>query len=85
MAIALCAGLCYWIKWYGLAFWILIYAIVYGALRAMRATVKPNGLIEGTLATGTEPDYITCFLVNEVPIMFMIPVAWRVGVTAGYL
>ena len=68
-----------------MAFWILIYAIVYGALRAMRATVKPNGFIEGTIATGTEPNYMTSFLVNEVPIMFLTPVAWDVGVIAGHL
>jgi cytochrome oxidase assembly protein ShyY1 len=45
IGIAVGAGLCYWFEWYGLAFWILIYAIAYGSLSAVRAIVKPNGYI----------------------------------------
>jgi hypothetical protein len=40
VGIAICAALCYWFGWYQLAFWILIYAIVYGILGALRATMK---------------------------------------------
>ena len=32
MAIGLAAGFFYWLAWYKLAFWILIYAIIYGGL-----------------------------------------------------
>jgi len=79
------AGLCYWLQWYALSFWILIYAIVYGGLSAVRATVKRNLAIEGAPATGAEPNYTMSFLAREVPIVFLIPVAWHVGVIAGYL
>lgn len=85
IGIAVGAGLCYWFEWYGLAFWILIYAIAYGSLSAVRAIVKPNGYIEGAVATGAEPNYTMSFLTKEVPIVFLIPVAWHVGVIAGYL
>jgi len=82
MGIAVGAGLCCWFEWYGLAFWILIYAIVYGGLSAVRATAKPNRYVA---ATGAELNCMTSFLTKEVPIVFLIPVAWRVGVIAGYL
>jgi hypothetical protein len=42
--IAVIAGLCYWFDWYQLAFWILIYAIVYGILVALRAIIKANDI-----------------------------------------
>jgi hypothetical protein len=42
MAIAIVACLCYWFEWYRLAFWILIYAVVYGILDAVRALIKTN-------------------------------------------
>jgi hypothetical protein len=54
-----------------LAFWILIYAIVYGGLSAVRAIVKPHGYIEGAVATGAEPNYTMSFLTKEVPIVFL--------------
>jgi hypothetical protein len=55
------------------------------SLSAVRAIVKPNGYIEGAVATGAEPNYTMSFLTKEVPIVFLIPVAWHVGVIAGYL
>jgi hypothetical protein len=36
------AGLCYWFEWYQLAFWVLVYAIVYGILSALRAIMKAS-------------------------------------------
>jgi hypothetical protein len=81
MGVAVGAGLCYWFEWYGLAFWILIYAIVYGGLSAVRATVKPNRYV---VATGAELNCMMSFLTKEVPIVFLIPVAWHVGAIAGY-
>jgi hypothetical protein len=42
--IAVIAGLCYWFDWYQLAFWILIYVIIYGILVALRAIIKANDI-----------------------------------------
>jgi hypothetical protein len=36
MSIGVAAGVFYWLAWYKLAFWILIYAIIYGGLGALR-------------------------------------------------
>jgi len=80
MGIAVGAGLCYWFEWYGLAFWILSYAIVYSGLSAVRA--KPNRHIA---PTGAEPNYTMSFLTKEMPIVFLIAVAWHVRVIAGCL
>ena len=68
------------LNWYGLAFRILSYAIVYSGLSAVRA--KPNRHIA---PTGAEPNYTMSFLTKEMPIVFLIAVAWHVGVIAGYL
>ena len=69
MGIGVCAGLFYWLAWYKLAFWILIYAIVYGGLSVLRGNDaqllyrRDSGLAAAVL----------------------IPVAWHVGGLAGYL
>jgi hypothetical protein len=47
VGIAAVAGLCYWFEWYQLALWILIYAIVYGVLDAVRTTVKASYIASG--------------------------------------
>jgi hypothetical protein len=47
VVIALGAGVCYWFEWYQLAFWILIYAIVYGILGALRAVMKTSDFSRG--------------------------------------
>ena len=36
MAIGVAAGIFYWLTWYKLAFWILIYVIIYGGLGVVR-------------------------------------------------
>jgi hypothetical protein len=40
VGIAVVAGLCYWFEWYQLAFWFLIYAVVYGGLDAVREIIR---------------------------------------------
>ena len=69
MAIAVGAGVFYWLGAYKLAFWILVYAIVYGGLSAVRgdnhaqwAFRRDTGLV----------------------IAVLIPVAWHIGELAGY-
>jgi len=47
VGIAVVAGFCYWFEWYQLAYWILIYAIVYGVLDAVRAIIKANDISRG--------------------------------------
>ena len=49
MAIGLAAGIFYWLAWYKLAFWILIYAIIYGGLGALAVTTSR------TLCCGATP------------------------------
>jgi hypothetical protein len=44
VGIAVVAGLCYWFDWHQLAFWILVYAIVYGGLDAARGTIKASAV-----------------------------------------
>jgi hypothetical protein len=47
VGIAVVAGFCYWLECYPPAFWILIYAIVYGVLVALRAIIKANDISRG--------------------------------------
>jgi hypothetical protein len=69
-AIALVAGLCYWSEWYNLAFWILLYAIVYGGLGVLRGDNQTQPIYRGGSGATTA---------------VLVPVAWHVGVLAGYL
>jgi hypothetical protein len=70
MAIGLGAGVFYWLGIYKLAFWILIYAIVYGGLSVLRANgqIQPVYRRDSGLATAV-----------------LIPVAWHMAALAGYL
>ena len=43
MAIGLGAGVFYWLGIYKLAFWILVYAIVYGGLSVLRGETRVAG------------------------------------------
>jgi hypothetical protein len=70
MGIAFGAGIFYWLDDYKLAFWILIYAIVYGALTALR------GKSETQLATPRD---------SSLTVAVLIPVTWHMGALAGYL
>jgi hypothetical protein len=69
MAIGLAAGVFYWLAWYKLAFWILIYAIIYGGLGAWRGDNQRHALLRGDSALTTA---------------VLIPVAWHIGGLAGY-
>jgi len=69
MAIGLGAGVFYWLGIYKLAFWILIYAIVYGGLSVLRGSgqIQPVYRRDSGLA-----------------IAVLIPVAWHKAALAGY-
>jgi hypothetical protein len=70
MSIGFGAGVFYWLSDYKLAFWVLVYAIIYGALGALRGDNQ------------TQPVYRSG---AGVTIAVLIPVAWHIGVLAGYL
>jgi len=69
MSIGVWAGLFYWLAWYKLAFWISIYAIVYGGLSVIRASQAQLGYARDSGLTAAA----------------LIPVAWHIGGLAGYL
>jgi hypothetical protein len=69
MAIGLGAGVFYWLGIYNLAFWILVYAIVYGGLNVLRG----NGQIQPVYRRD-----------SGLAIAVLIPVAWHIGGLAGY-
>jgi hypothetical protein len=70
MVIGLGAGVFYWLGLYKLAFWILVYAIVYGALGSMRGDNHAEPVYRGG---------------SGLTIAVLTPVAWHIGVLAGYL
>jgi hypothetical protein len=69
MGIAVLAGVFYWLGLYKLAFWILTYAIVYGALGVLRGDNHARTLYRGHSA---------------ITIAVLIPVTWHIGELAGY-
>jgi len=69
MGIALCAGVFYWLGSYTLAFWILVYAIIYGGLGAIRGDNHTHALYRQG---------------SGLTIAVLIPVAWHIGALAGY-
>ena len=70
MSVAVLAGVFYWLAWYKLAFWILLYAIVYGGLGALRGDNHAHALHRRD---------------SGLVIAVLIPVAWHIGKLAGYL
>jgi hypothetical protein len=68
MGIGVLAGIFYWLAWYKLAFWILIYAIVYGGLGTLRGDNQAHLLRRDSAVT----------------IAVLIPVTWHIGGLAGY-
>jgi hypothetical protein len=70
MGIGVCAGVFYWLGCYKLAFWILIYGIVYGALGVLRGDNQMQLAYRGN---------------SDFTIAVLIPVAWHIGGLAGYL
>jgi hypothetical protein len=73
MAIALCAGVFYWLGCYTLAFWILIYAIIYGGLGVLRGALRRDNHAQLVYRKG-----------SGLTIAVLIPVAWHIGRLAGY-
>jgi uncharacterized membrane-anchored protein len=70
MGIGLVAGVFYWLASYKLAFWILIYAIIYGGLGILRGDNHARPIYRGD---------------SEVTVAVLMPVAWHIGRLAGYL
>jgi hypothetical protein len=70
MAIGLGAGVFYWLSLYKLAFWILVYAIVYGGLGVLRGDNHARWLFRGDAGLTT---------------ILLVPAAWHIGRLAGYL
>jgi hypothetical protein len=70
MAIAVGAGLFYWLGSYPLAFWMLVYAIVHGGLVALRGQDQRRAVQRRDAA---------------VTVAVLIPVTWHIGMLAGYL
>ena len=72
MGIGFGGGVFYWLADYQLAFWILVYAIIYGALSALR---------------GENPRHATGVIYRRgsgLTIAVLIPVALHIGNFAGY-
>ena len=70
MGIGLVAGVFYWLASYKLAFWILVYAIIYGGLGILRGDNHARPLFRGA---------------SEFTVAVFMPVAWHIGRLAGYL
>jgi len=69
MAIGRVAGIFNWMAWYKLAFWILLYATIYGSLGALRGDNLAHALLRRDSA---------------LTIAVLIPAAWHIGGLAGY-
>jgi hypothetical protein len=67
--IGLIGGVFYWLGAYNLAFWLLIYAIVYGSLGVLRGDNHTQPLYRAGAG----------FIIT-----MLIPVAWHIGELAGY-
>jgi hypothetical protein len=70
MCIAFCAGVFYWLGFYKLSFWILTYAIIYGGLGVLRGDNQVQWAYRGGSGATTA---------------VLVPLAWHIGVLAGYL
>ena len=70
MGIGLVAGVFYWLASYKLAFWILIYATVYGALGILRCDDHARPIYRED---------------SEFTVALLMSVAWHVGGLADYL
>jgi hypothetical protein len=69
VGLAVVAGLCYWFEWYQLAFWILVYAMVYGVLGALRAMLKASDVSRGLWRPGQGRSFASSltFATNSAP------------------
>jgi hypothetical protein len=64
------AGVFYWLASYKLAFWILVYAIIYGGLGILRGDNQTRPVYRGD---------------GELTVALLMPLAWHIGRLAGYL
>jgi len=70
MGIGVGAGVFYWLADYQLAFWILVYAIIYGALSLLRGENRTQAAYRKG---------------SGLALAVLIPLAWHIGGLAGYL
>jgi uncharacterized membrane protein YphA (DoxX/SURF4 family) len=70
MGIGLVAGVFYWLASYKLAFWIAVYAIIYGGLGIVRGDNHARPIFRGD---------------SEFTVAVLMPAAWHIGGLAGYL
>ena len=70
MGIGVVAGVFYWLASYKLAFWILVYAIIYGGLGILRGDNHARPVFRGD---------------SEFTVALLMPVACHIGRLAGYL
>jgi hypothetical protein len=85
IGIAVGAGLFFWLHMYKWAFWILVYAIANGALAAIYAVINPGWYYSRVLSEGVMPNYTYLFISKGIIIAILVPIAWYVGVLAGYI
>ena len=70
MGIGVGAGVFYWLADYNLAFWILVYAIIYGALSLLHGENRTQAIYRKG---------------SGLALAVLIPLAWHIGGLAGYL
>lgn len=86
IGIAVLAGALYFLGKFGLAFWIIVFAILNGTLAVVRATIDPEWYRRGRVHAGLEPGngLSELYLHKGILIAALILVAWHVGDRAGY-
>jgi hypothetical protein len=70
MGIGVGAGVFYWLADYNLAFWILVYAIIYGALSLLHGENRTQAIYRKG---------------SGLALAVLIPLTWHIGGLAGYL
>ena len=85
LGIAAFAGVFYYNGWYAGAFWILLLGIVNGVLGGLRAFVDPRWYTSQAAEAGVEPNYGMLLFAKGIALAILVPMAWHVGVLAGYL
>jgi len=70
MGIGVGGGVFYWLADYKLAFWMLVYAIIYGALSVLHGEQRKQAIYRKGSGLATA---------------ILIPVAWHMAALAGYL
>jgi hypothetical protein len=70
----------------GAAFWVIVYAIVNGALATARSVIDPTWYMMKRMEAGLSPDLdLTALIINKgILIATLSAVAWFFGHSAGY-